>query len=438
MDSGYNGIKMKEIVKALDKQGVPLSDSTPPPCPSPQADASGSLPHILPQETPQPIYSLFECPHCNQNLEVPGDLLGQTIECPTCKGHITLPKPAIQVQAPNSQNQYPQSVAKEQQRSFTAQLAPPSSFWRGLGFHVTVNAVAFGIGLLPLYHFAAQNADLLGVNNERNNLNTLVSAAIWIVLVISIYPFVRKMAKKWHRVLSIYAGLIASFAIAFFFISLIADKIGFVESLKVAFTCALFSHVLYFWCFALVIPANLTFETQILPSAIHPTPLPTTFTTNPKPDTRFWARLFDLTLFGIVFVRFVAILAPGLLEYGDIVLQVVACIFWVFIEAFLLFNCGYTPGKWLFRVIVRNTDGSGLAFGQALSRAFNVWIRGLAFGIPLVAMITALVARNRLLKQGKTTWDDQGHFVVHHGKVGAVRVIIAVIWFLVWGFLTAS
>lgn len=35
----------------------------------------------------------FNCPHCEQSLEAPEDMLGQTIECPSCNGSIQLPKP---------------------------------------------------------------------------------------------------------------------------------------------------------------------------------------------------------------------------------------------------------------------------------------------------------------------------------------------------------
>jgi hypothetical protein len=33
----------------------------------------------------------FNCPHCNQSLEAPEEMLGDTIECPACKGFIQLP-----------------------------------------------------------------------------------------------------------------------------------------------------------------------------------------------------------------------------------------------------------------------------------------------------------------------------------------------------------
>jgi hypothetical protein len=33
----------------------------------------------------------FNCPHCQQPFEAPGEMLGQEINCPTCNGAITLP-----------------------------------------------------------------------------------------------------------------------------------------------------------------------------------------------------------------------------------------------------------------------------------------------------------------------------------------------------------
>lgn len=38
----------------------------------------------------------FNCPHCQQSLEAPEDMLGQTIECPSCNGSIQLPEPEPQ------------------------------------------------------------------------------------------------------------------------------------------------------------------------------------------------------------------------------------------------------------------------------------------------------------------------------------------------------
>lgn len=38
----------------------------------------------------------FNCPHCKQSLEAPADMVGQTINCPSCKGLFKLPNPQTQ------------------------------------------------------------------------------------------------------------------------------------------------------------------------------------------------------------------------------------------------------------------------------------------------------------------------------------------------------
>lgn len=48
---------------------------------------------------------LFTCPHCNQQLDAPPELMGQNIECPTCKGAIQLPEPEPTVPEPVGQPQ---------------------------------------------------------------------------------------------------------------------------------------------------------------------------------------------------------------------------------------------------------------------------------------------------------------------------------------------
>jgi formylglycine-generating enzyme required for sulfatase activity len=53
----------------------------------------------------------FDCPHCNQSLEAPEELFGQSVDCPACKGLIVIPNPrAVLAPLPEtSQQPAPQS-----------------------------------------------------------------------------------------------------------------------------------------------------------------------------------------------------------------------------------------------------------------------------------------------------------------------------------------
>jgi hypothetical protein len=51
-------------------------------------------------------------------------------------------------------------------------------------------------------------------------------------------------------------------------------------------------------------------------------------------------------------------------------------------------------------------------------------------GIPGIFLITLLIESSRLEKEGKTSWDRKGGFIVRHEKIGVLRVIIAFFVFI--------
>jgi len=153
-----------------------------------------------------------------------------------------------------------------------------------------------------------------------------------------------------------------------------------------------------------------------------------------RPWVRYWARSIDIALICIIVgIPIGAVLPDGLNNrLVDQLIQFLALTLWIPIEAVLIATFGCTPGKALLRVRVSNKNGSNLSFGQALSRSFGVWLKGLGTGlIPFVTLATLLVAHNRLSKKGVTTWDGDGRFMVAHRKVGIGRTLIAIAIFVV-------
>jgi uncharacterized RDD family membrane protein YckC len=148
-----------------------------------------------------------------------------------------------------------------------------------------------------------------------------------------------------------------------------------------------------------------------------------------RPWVRYWARWIDITLISIIVSVPIVIVFPDELNNRLVnhLIEFLAVTLWIPIEAALVATFGCTPGKALLRVRVSNKDGSNLGFGQALSRSFGVWLKGLGTGlIPLVTLITCLFAYRRLSSTGVTTWDRDGRFKVTHRKVGIKRTLIAV------------
>ena len=79
----------------------------------------------------------------------------------------------------------------------------------------------------------------------------------------------------------------------------------------------------------------------------------------------------------------------------------------------------------MLNIRVRTTDGSLPRFGQALERSFRVWLFGTGLGFPVISMVTMLVAKSRLKKHGRTSWDEKTGLVVEHRALGAGRAIVA-------------
>jgi uncharacterized RDD family membrane protein YckC len=154
-----------------------------------------------------------------------------------------------------------------------------------------------------------------------------------------------------------------------------------------------------------------------------------------RPWVRYWARSIDIALISIIVGVPIGAVLPDELNNRlvvDQLIQFLALTLWIPIEAALIATFGCTPGKALLRVRVSDKNGSNLSFGQALSRSFGVWLKGLGTGlIPLVTLVTSLFAYNRLSNNGVTAWDRDGRFKVTHRKVGIVRTLVAIAIFAV-------
>lgn len=108
---------------------------------------------------------------------------------------------------------------------------------------------------------------------------------------------------------------------------------------------------------------------------------------------------------------------------NPIIASVVLYVIWLPAEALLLSLFGTTPAKWLFGIRVAHPGDKLLSFAVALNRSFLVFVQGVGFGIPFVALFTQLFAYRRLTKTGTTLWDTSTSAVVLHRKWGVFRAI---------------
>ncbi|HMO51234.1 MAG TPA: RDD family protein [Kiritimatiellia bacterium] len=151
-----------------------------------------------------------------------------------------------------------------------------------------------------------------------------------------------------------------------------------------------------------------------------------------RPWVRYWARYIDILIFALLVGVLLQIIMPELLEINDIIFGIILTLVYTFFEATMLTSWGTTPGKAILGVSIRKDDGSKPSYGDALSRSMSVWAGGMGCGIPVVTLIAHISAYNKLSREGITSWDANGGYLVLHKKVGFFRVFAVIAIFFVF------
>lgn len=153
----------------------------------------------------------------------------------------------------------------------------------------------------------------------------------------------------------------------------------------------------------------------------------------PRPWLRFWARMLDYAWFILVFSLVAGPWLPNdpkklmnLPLIFQLLMDTLALLIYVPLEAWLLSRFGSTPGRALLRVQVRRLDGTLPRFSQALRRSFHVYVKGLALGLPVIYVVAMLWSRITLLHRGATSWDEASETRVEHGEPETWRYVVLV------------
>lgn len=158
-------------------------------------------------------------------------------------------------------------------------------------------------------------------------------------------------------------------------------------------------------------------------------------------DVHPWIRYFARSIDTLVFFNLVQYLMffissqsyKQALAFGrGVPFRIAEYLIWTVIEAFLLSSYGYTLGKWILNVEVRNVKNERLTFNEALKRALEVFFYGEGLSIPFIGLVTNIVQYNRLTRDGITGWDEEGEFIVSHSKIEGYKIILAVLILVVY------
>jgi hypothetical protein len=184
------------------------------------------------------------------------------------------------------------------------------------------------------------------------------------------------------------------------------------------------------WCGRDLAP--VTIEPQAEVPAAAPSPVVQVVARpRPHPWIRYFARSFDFALAVVTFLvatklSNVPLERPAAYFMGMLVYGV-----YFAIESVLIWRIGTTPGKALFHVSVESAIGGAPSFQQSWRRSLGVYVRGVAFGIPLIMPVAQLFSYFQLIRDGQTSWDRDFHCRVTHGTISTVRAVVIVFCFLV-------
>ncbi|MBK8740869.1 MAG: J domain-containing protein [Betaproteobacteria bacterium] len=159
---------------------------------------------------------------------------------------------------------------------------------------------------------------------------------------------------------------------------------------------------------------------------------------DPQPEMRLFARLFDYALWGMLLLGvpgwLVALGALPAATGSALAHPLVAPLWitasWIPVEALLLTHVQTTPGRWLLCVYLQHEVSNPYApeelrfsYGAAVRRAADVWLRGCGAWLPVVALIAMARAREHVRRAGETRWDSERDCLVTHGPVGNLSLV---------------
>ncbi len=157
------------------------------------------------------------------------------------------------------------------------------------------------------------------------------------------------------------------------------------------------------------------------------------------PWRRYGARMIDTTVHGFLCFLSVAvawyIIAPESADWffarmdtpaGALLDLILTTFFAAVVGSFVVGATGSSLGKVIFGVRVVDYNFRPIGVGKGLAREFRVWGLGLGFGIPLVSLITLILAYQSLKKDGATPWDS-GRYLVLHRPNGSLQYVLNVV-----------
>lgn len=143
-----------------------------------------------------------------------------------------------------------------------------------------------------------------------------------------------------------------------------------------------------------------------------------------NPWRRFYARTFDISIYNLL-ITTIELLVFRMNTSDSPVATIIegflACLIMVVVEPFLLSTIGTTPGKWLFGLVLRTSEGEKVTYLEGLGRTIGVFTEGLGFSIPIYNLIREYKSYKSCCEGEELPWDRD--FSYHLKDTSSFRII---------------
>ncbi|WP_419904817.1 RDD family protein [Kiloniella sp.] len=170
---------------------------------------------------------------------------------------------------------------------------------------------------------------------------------------------------------------------------------------------------------------------------------------SPHPWRRSFARFLDISIYlKFIYLPGINFLTSGMAsaqvnQFSPLELMVILLItyviyipFAILLNASLIGLAGNTIGRWCFGIKTLEKDLSSIQFKSALKREFFVWKNGLAFGIPIINLITQVYGYLDLTMRKRTSWDKNLEMITVQREDNTKQFILCIIGIFCYWIIT--
>jgi uncharacterized RDD family membrane protein YckC len=151
------------------------------------------------------------------------------------------------------------------------------------------------------------------------------------------------------------------------------------------------------------------------------------------PWRRYFARTLDVSIYEIIWTAVTLLVLRW--SWNENLAITLLNIFiplgmMLLIEPLLLSKWGTTIGKWVFGLVVRDSDGNKLRFGQAFERTLNAFRMGMGYNLPIFNIVRLVKSYNHCMSLVPLPWEEGLSYEIKDRKVfrilGYIGLIIIV------------